>query len=79
MKSSQGADADSTRVRALAAYKDFLTLWKNADADILIYKQAKAKVAKLQESSAPLAKYPEIVFERITGHPEVDRWQCWRD
>jgi serine/threonine protein kinase/Flp pilus assembly protein TadD len=44
----QGADADAARVRALAAYKDFLTLWKDADADIPILKQAKAEYAKLQ-------------------------------
>jgi eukaryotic-like serine/threonine-protein kinase len=30
-KTSQGADADLARSRALAAYKDFLTLWKDAD------------------------------------------------
>jgi hypothetical protein len=47
-KTSQGADADAARVRALAAYKDFLTLWKDADPDIPIYKEAKAKYAKLQ-------------------------------
>ena len=44
----QGADADAARVRALAAYKDFLTLWKDADHDIPILKQAKAEYAKLQ-------------------------------
>jgi hypothetical protein len=33
---------------AHAAYKDFLTLWKDADPDILILKQAKAEYAKLQ-------------------------------
>ncbi|MGA9389193.1 MAG: hypothetical protein WBV69_01985, partial [Candidatus Sulfotelmatobacter sp.] len=44
----QGADADAARVRALAAYKDFLTLWKDADTDIPILKQAKAEYAKLQ-------------------------------
>ncbi len=44
----QGADADAARVRALAAYKDFLTLWKDADPDIPILKQAKAECAKLQ-------------------------------
>jgi serine/threonine protein kinase/tetratricopeptide (TPR) repeat protein len=45
---SQGADADVARVRALAAYKDFLTLWKDADPDIPILKEAKAEYAKLQ-------------------------------
>jgi hypothetical protein len=45
---SQGADADAARVRALAAYKDFLTLWKDADPDVPILKQAKAEYAKLQ-------------------------------
>jgi serine/threonine protein kinase/tetratricopeptide (TPR) repeat protein len=44
----RGADADLARTRALAAYKDFLTLWKDADPDIPIYKQAKAEYAKLQ-------------------------------
>jgi tetratricopeptide (TPR) repeat protein len=35
-------------VKAKAAYKDFLTLWKDADPDIPILKQAKAEYAKLQ-------------------------------
>jgi outer membrane PBP1 activator LpoA protein len=47
-KTSQGADADAARVRALAAYKDFLGLWKDADTDIPILKEAKAEYAKLQ-------------------------------
>jgi tetratricopeptide (TPR) repeat protein/class 3 adenylate cyclase len=45
---AQSADADAAHVRALAAYKDFLTLWKDADPDIPILKQAKAEYAKLQ-------------------------------
>jgi DNA-binding winged helix-turn-helix (wHTH) protein/tetratricopeptide (TPR) repeat protein len=45
---SQGAEADAARGRALAAYKDFLTLWKDADPDIPILKQAKVEYAKLQ-------------------------------
>jgi Flp pilus assembly protein TadD/predicted Ser/Thr protein kinase len=47
-RTAQGADADAARVRALSAYKDFLTLWKNADPDIPILKEAKAEYAKLQ-------------------------------
>ncbi len=46
-KTSQGADADAARVRALAAYKDFLMLWKDADPDIPILIAAKAEYAKL--------------------------------
>jgi hypothetical protein len=34
--------------KARAAYQDFLTLWKDADADIPILKEAKAEYAKLQ-------------------------------
>jgi len=34
--------------KARAAYQDFLTLWKDADSDIPILKQAKAEYAKLQ-------------------------------
>jgi hypothetical protein len=47
-RTSQGADADAARVGALAAYKDFLALWKDADPDIPILKEAKAEYAKLQ-------------------------------
>ena len=35
-------------VKAKAAYQDFLTLWKDADPDIPILKQARAEYAKLQ-------------------------------
>jgi eukaryotic-like serine/threonine-protein kinase len=42
------ADGSEARVRALAAYNDFLTLWKDADPDIPILKQAKSEYAKLQ-------------------------------
>jgi hypothetical protein len=47
-RTSKGADADAARVRALAAYQDFLTLWKGANPDIPILKEAKAEYAKLQ-------------------------------
>ena len=47
-KTAQGATAGAARIRALAAYKDFFTLWKEADPDIPILKQAKAEYAKLQ-------------------------------
>jgi hypothetical protein len=45
-RTSQGADADAARTRS--RYKDFLTLWKDADPDIPILKQAKTEYAKLQ-------------------------------
>jgi cytochrome c-type biogenesis protein CcmH/NrfG len=34
--------------KAKAAYQNFLTLWKDADPDIPVLKQAKAEYAKLQ-------------------------------
>jgi hypothetical protein len=45
---SRGAEAEAARVRGLAAYQDFLTLWKDADPDIPILKQAKAEYARLR-------------------------------
>jgi serine/threonine protein kinase/Tfp pilus assembly protein PilF len=36
------------KTKAKTAYQDFLTLWKDADADIPILKQAKTEFAKLQ-------------------------------
>jgi tetratricopeptide (TPR) repeat protein len=47
-QSAQGGDAAGARAKALAAYKDFLTLWKDADPDIPILREAKAEYAKLQ-------------------------------
>jgi serine/threonine protein kinase/tetratricopeptide (TPR) repeat protein len=47
-RTSQGADAAASRILALAAYKDFLTLWKDADPGVPILKQAKAEYRKLQ-------------------------------
>jgi hypothetical protein len=36
------------KVKARAAYQDFLTLWKDADADIPLLREAKAEFARLQ-------------------------------
>jgi hypothetical protein len=44
LASGQGSAA----AHALAAYKEFLTRWKDADPDIPILKEAKAEYAKLQ-------------------------------
>ena len=45
---SISAGAEAAHAKARAAYQDFLTLWKEADPDIPILKQAKAEYAKLQ-------------------------------
>jgi len=47
-QSMQGPDADAARAKARATYQDFLALWKDADPDIPILKQAKLEYAKLQ-------------------------------
>jgi tetratricopeptide (TPR) repeat protein/predicted Ser/Thr protein kinase len=52
-RTSQGAEAASARLRALAAYRDFLALWKEADPDIPLLKQAESEYAKLQRHQAP--------------------------
>ena len=36
------------KTKAKSAYQDFLTLWKDADADLPVLKQARAEYAKLQ-------------------------------
>jgi hypothetical protein len=45
---AQGEEAKAARVRARAAYKAFLDLWKDADPDVPLLKDAKAEYAKLQ-------------------------------
>jgi eukaryotic-like serine/threonine-protein kinase len=47
-RSYHGADAAAARARALAVYKDFLVLWKDADPDIPILNKAKAEYTKLK-------------------------------
>jgi len=51
-RTSEGADATAARDRAVAAYKDFLTLWKDADPDIPILNEAKVEYAKLQNAAS---------------------------
>ncbi len=46
--SLDAAKDPAARDKARTAYQNFLTLWKDADPDIPIYKQAKAEYAKLQ-------------------------------
>ena len=43
-----GPEADAARAKVRAAYESFLTLWKDADPDVPILKEAKAEYAKLQ-------------------------------
>ena len=43
----RGYAMEGDKAKAKAAYQDFLTLWKDADPDIPILKQAKAEYAKL--------------------------------
>ena len=47
-------DKDAAR----KSYQDFLTLWKDADPDIPIYKQAKAEYAKLNKLPAASQQLP---------------------
>jgi hypothetical protein len=42
------APRPTPRAKARAAYQDFFALWKDADPDIPILKEAKAEYAKLQ-------------------------------
>ena len=44
----EGATDPAARDKARNAYRNFLTLWKDADPDIPIFKQAKAEYANLQ-------------------------------
>jgi eukaryotic-like serine/threonine-protein kinase len=48
LQSARALTLSGNRAGAKAAYKDFLTLWKDADPDIPIFKQAKTEYAKLQ-------------------------------
>jgi eukaryotic-like serine/threonine-protein kinase len=44
----EAATDPAARDKAGTAYQDFLTLWKDADPDIPIYKQARLEYSQLQ-------------------------------
>ena len=46
--------------KAKSAYQDFLTLWKDADPDIPILKEAKAEYAKLQYPARVRLQRPSL-------------------
>ena len=47
-QSIRGSEADAARAKARTTYLDFLNLWKDADPDVPILRQAKAEYAKQQ-------------------------------
>lgn len=68
--------------KARAAYQDFLTLWKDADPDIPILKQAKAEYAKplscsrsVQNRTLEQSRLSVNTWRpRETSLPEADFW-----
>jgi DNA-binding winged helix-turn-helix (wHTH) protein len=66
----QSPEADAAQVRALAAYKDFLTLWRDADPNLPILKEAKTEYTTLQKSQAGAASNPNS-YPLL--YPEYDR------
>ena len=47
-KAARGTDADTARSRALAAYRDLLDLWSNADPGVPVYKDAQTEYSAIQ-------------------------------
>jgi len=47
-RSLQGSAEEDAKAKARTAYQDFLTLWKDADPEISVLRQAKDEYAKLQ-------------------------------
>jgi tetratricopeptide (TPR) repeat protein len=66
--------------KARAAYNDFFTLWKDADPDIPILKEAKAECAKLQSL---LELEPQVGPSRIgvekSAYHQLSHWQIGGD
>ena len=78
-KNAQGPDADAARVRALAAYKDFLTLWKDADPDIPVLKQAKAEYEQQREIQSQAAVIRELKSELQATRQTLEKVQAQVD
>ena len=63
------SDADSARTRALAAYKDFLTLWKDADPDI----PSTSKPSRIRETPIALQEIKERHSDLIPSEHRMRR------
>jgi eukaryotic-like serine/threonine-protein kinase len=48
LQARAGRGADAARVRSIAAYKDFLGFWKDADPNIRIFIAAKSEAERLR-------------------------------
>jgi hypothetical protein len=68
----KGADADAARVRALAAYKDFLTLWKDADPERSHPKTGQGGVRQAAMSLSPNQLHNAGVHPSMANHSEND-------
>ena len=64
--------------KAKAAYNDFLTLWKDADPDIPIPKQAKAEYTNLQSQPWPVLSIDASrpVKRSQPGEPKKEKLSC---
>jgi eukaryotic-like serine/threonine-protein kinase len=62
-------------VKARPAYRDFLTLWKDADPDIPILKQAKAEYAKLQVTVGTGSEIPVKYRLQVIDSSQGRRFQ----
>jgi len=58
-RTSNGATANSFRASAMASYKQFFALWKDADPDIPVLKQARAEFERLNRDG-PLQSKPPL-------------------
>jgi hypothetical protein len=65
------------KAAARKSYKNFLTLWKDADPDIPIYQQAKAEFAKPKDPCLAPKQFDPCVSRNSgsRGHFGL----CWRD
>jgi len=64
----------AARVRALAAYKDFLTLWKDAEPDFPILKASQSGVCKAVSAIARLIR--SVLRHVVPEPPALGREHC---
>jgi eukaryotic-like serine/threonine-protein kinase len=65
---SQGADVDAARVRALAAYRHFLAIWKDADPEKSKGGVCEAAVISLLSALKTTCRSDDRTAVSLTGH-----------
>jgi hypothetical protein len=61
---------------ARKSYQDFLTLWKDADSEVAIYRQAKGRVREAEQAASPQPLAASEIVRASQDESELEGESC---